>query len=122
MSRKRLRWGIDMKDLYKEVETLRYHQGLLINVIKNREAELDLLFVEKNLTREEGRALLKICETLSNKMEIEKAEGYLHFQPLLQQLRNQINPKLSIYELIRSCLKQGVYSEFMQEMEKELKL
>ena len=113
---------IYMKDLNKELETLRYHQELLINVIRNRDAELDLLIVEKNLTREQGMTLLKTCEDMSNKMQIEKAEGYVHFRPLLQQLRNKINPNISLFDLIPSCLKQGLYTEFMKEMEKELKL
>ncbi|WP_110929014.1 DUF1878 family protein [Bacillus massiliglaciei] len=105
-----------MENLDQEIETLRYHQKLLMNVIKQPAAKLDLLFVERNFTEKESEELLKICEVMSKKYEIEKAEGFVHFQPLFVQLEEIVNPKIKVKELVQACLSQGLFIPFMTEM------
>ena len=105
-----------MRDLEKEIETLRYHQQLLLHIIRNPKAQFDLLIVEKNITREEVKEIYKICELLSKRLAMEKAEGFINFQPLFSQLERNVTPKLSVKELVDSCLAQGLYKTLMQEM------
>lgn len=107
-----------MRNLEKEIETLRYHQQLLLRIIRNPKAKFDLLIVEKNMTEEEVRALLELCESLSNKFVMEKAEGYMNFQPLFSHLKRNLTPKLTIKELIEAFLAQGLHETFMKEMSK----
>lgn len=109
-----------MRNLEKEIETLRYHQQLLLNIIRNSNAKFDLLIVEKNLTREEVQKIYEICELLNKHFIIEKAEGFLNFQPLFSQLERSLSSKFTVKELIDSFLSQGLYMTFMKEMSKFL--
>ena len=107
-----------MRNLEKEIETLRYHQQLLIHIIQNSKAQFDLLIVEKNMTKEEVKETYDLCELLSKRLTMEKAEGYMNFQPLFSQLEKNLTPKLTVKELVASCLSQGLYENLMQEMKK----
>ncbi|AZV41608.1 MULTISPECIES: DUF1878 family protein [Peribacillus] len=107
-----------MRHLEKEIETLRYHQQLLLKIIQNPKAKLDLLIVEKNMTKEEAQQLLELCESLSKKFVTEKAEGYMNFQPLFNDLQKHLTPKLTVKEVIEAFLAQGLHKSFMQEMSK----
>lgn len=105
-----------MKNLNEEIELLRFHQQLLLKLIHNPGAKLDYLFVEKNFTKKEAEELHRLCDTLSKRFEIEKAEGYMNFRPLFSQLANNLNPKITIKECIEGCLSQSLYVSFMKEM------
>lgn len=102
----------------KEIETLRYHQQLLLHIIQNAKAQFDLQIVEKNMTKEEVEEIFDLCESLSKRLTMEKAEGFMNFQPLFSQLERNLTPKLSVKELVESCLTQGLYEKLMQEMKK----
>ena len=102
----------------EEIETLRYHQQLLLNIIRHPGAKLDYLFVEKNFTKKEAEELQGLCDVLSKRYEIEQAERYMNFRPLFSQLEQRINPKITIKECIEACLSQGLYVSFMKEMSK----
>ncbi|MET3317296.1 UNVERIFIED_ORG: hypothetical protein ABIC97_000380 [Peribacillus simplex] len=105
-----------MGNINEEIEILRFHQQLLLNLIRNPEAKLDFLFVEKNFTKKEAEELLGACDILSKRFEIEKAEGYMNFRPLFIQFEKRLNPKITIKECINACLSQGLYVSFMKEM------
>ncbi|KON68088.1 hypothetical protein AKG34_04175 [Peribacillus butanolivorans] len=105
-----------MRNINEEIEILRFHQQLLLNLIRNPEAKLDFLFVEKNFTKKEAEELLETCDILSKRFEIEKAEGYMNFRPLFIQFEKRLNPKITIKECINACLSQGLYVSFMKEM------
>lgn len=107
-----------MKNLEKEIETLRYHQQLLLQIIQNSKAKFNMLIVEKNMTKEEVEETFGLCESLSKSLAMEKAEGYMNFQPLFSQLEKNLTPKLTVKELVASCLTQGLYENLMREMEK----
>ncbi|AOH53840.1 hypothetical protein ABE28_005720 [Peribacillus muralis] len=107
-----------MRNLNEEIDILRFHQGLLLNLIRNPKARLDFLLVEKNFTKKEADDLLELCDILSKRYEIEKAEGYMNFRPLFNQFERKVNPKITIKECIDACLSQGLYVSFMREMDR----
>ncbi|KMY49016.1 DUF1878 family protein [Peribacillus loiseleuriae] len=107
-----------MRDLEREINRLKFHQKLLLNVIRNPNAELDVIFFEKNLSETEAHEILRLCDKLSKQYEIEKAEGYIHFQPLFNRLTMELTAKVTVKELIEACLKQGLYDSFMKDMVK----
>ena len=109
-----------MRDIEKELDTLRYHQRLLLHIIRNPKAHFYLMVVEKNMTKEEVQETFDLCESLSKCFEMEKAEGYMNFQPLFSQLERNLTPKLTVEELINSFLTQGLYDTLMQVMSKFL--
>ncbi|WP_419883355.1 DUF1878 family protein [Peribacillus sp. B-H-3] len=107
-----------MGNLEKEIETLKYHNQLLLNIIKNPKASLDFLYVEKNITLAEAKRVNQICEELNKQYQIEKAEGYMNFQPLLGQLKRELNPKLSLKEFMEACMTQGEFISLMSALSK----
>ncbi|MGE6379928.1 DUF1878 family protein [Peribacillus muralis] len=107
-----------MRNLNEEIDILRFHQGLLLNLIRNPKARLDFLLVEKNFTKKETEDLLELCDILSKRYEIEKAEGYMNFRPLFNQFERKVNPKITTKECIDACLSQGLYVSFMREMDR----
>ncbi|MFJ7752388.1 DUF1878 family protein [Peribacillus muralis] len=107
-----------MRNLNEEIDILRFHQGLLLNLIRNPKARLDFLLVEKNFTKKEAEDLLELCDILSKRYEIEKAEGYMNFRPLFNQFERKVNPKITTKECIDACLSQGLYVSFMREMDR----
>ncbi|WP_042349661.1 DUF1878 family protein [Bacillus massiliigorillae] len=108
-----------MDDLQRRIETLEYHQQLLIRMLKFSNDQLYYLIILKNLSRQETEALLDVCESMSEKLQKQKAEGYVTFYPLLNELQAHLPNSISINELVQACLKQGVYVALMQNM-KEL--
>lgn len=107
-----------MRQVLKEIETLRYHQQLLLTSIRNPKATFNLLIVEKNMTKEEVEQIYDLCELLSKYLANEKAEGYVNFQPLFSQLESKITPKFTVKEFIDSFLSQGLYVTLMKELSK----
>ncbi|WP_285767649.1 DUF1878 family protein [Peribacillus sp. SI8-4] len=107
-----------MRNINEEIDILRFHQGLLLNLIRNPKARLDFLFVEKNFTKREAEELLELCDIMSKRYEIEKAEGYMNFQPLFNQFERKVNSKITTKECIDACLSQGLYVSFMREMDR----
>jgi Protein of unknown function (DUF1878) len=105
----------NLEKLYEKVETLQFHQQLLMMMLGDVKEELYVLIVKKNLSKYETEELLKLCEEMSKKFKKQKAEGFLNFNPLLQELKIKMNSKLTIKELVEACRKQGAYLEVMNE-------
>ncbi|MGM9924042.1 MAG: DUF1878 family protein [Bacillus sp. (in: firmicutes)] len=108
-----------MDQLQKRIETLEYHQQLLVRMLKHSDEQLYYLIIVNNLSKQETDSLLTACETLSKKMQKQKAEGYVTFYPLLNELKSHLPKSISPHELVDACLTQGVYVALMRSM-KEL--
>ena len=105
-----------MDELVRRIEKLEYHQQLLLRMIGPAEMQLYYLIVHKNLSRKETEELLNLCDTLNKKVEKQKAEGYVTFNPLLIELKSKLTPSISPRELIQACLEQGIYISLMKEL------
>ncbi|MEH6943548.1 DUF1878 family protein [Bacillus sp. JJ722] len=108
-----------MDEVQRRIETLEYHQQLLVRMLKHSNDQLYYLIITKNLSKLETETLLDICEKMNKKFQKQKAEGYVTFNPLLNELQAHLPNSISIHELVHACLKQGVYVALMQSM-KEL--
>ncbi len=113
-------WCLKMDELVRRIEKLEYHQQLLLRMIGHEEMQLYYLIVHKNLSRKETEELLNLCDTLNKKVEKQKAEGYVTFNPLLIELKSNLTPSISPKELIQACLEQGIYVSLMKELQKSL--
>lgn len=110
---------VTLDELQRRIETLEYHQQLLVRMLKHSNDQLYYLIIIKNLSKKETETLLDICEDVSKKFQKQKAEGYVTFYPLLNELQAHLPKSISINELVHACLKQGMYVALMQNM-KEL--
>ncbi|WP_108671913.1 DUF1878 family protein [Peribacillus acanthi] len=104
-----------MEHLFEKIETLQFHQQLIMMMLGEVKEQLYVLIIKKNLSKKETEELLELCEELSNKYKKQKAEGFLNFYPLLQELKNKMNSKITLKEIVEACRKQGVYTEVMNE-------
>ncbi|WP_163101698.1 DUF1878 family protein [Peribacillus alkalitolerans] len=105
----------NLEKLYEKVETLQFHQQLMLMMLGDVKDQLYVLIIKKNLSKQEAEELLELCENVSKEYKKQKAEGFLNFNPLLQELNNKMNSKITIKELVEACRKQGVYTEVMNE-------
>jgi len=102
-------------DLQKKLETLEYHQELLLQILENPREEFSKLIVRRKLSREEVEALFRLCEEMSIKMEEQKAEGLVYFAPLFQEFSFRLNQKLDARETVEALRKQELFSPLMDE-------
>ncbi len=105
-------------DLQKKLETLEYHQELLLQIVENPREEFSKLIVRRKLSRGEVEALLRLCEEMSIKMEEQKAEGLVYFAPLFQEFSFRLNRKLDARETVEALRKQELFSPLMDEFRK----
>jgi hypothetical protein len=107
-----------INDIIEKIEMLEYHQKLLLSMVKGTNLKFDCLIVEKSLTQKEASDILLFCEKMSIEMQKEKAEGFIHFHPLYNELQAVLQPKLDAYEVIAACLEQGLFLPLMLELKK----
>jgi len=109
-----------MDEIIKKLERLEYHQKLLINMLQYSNEPFTKLIVLKGLSEEEVCTFHSLCEELSNKLEEQKAEGFVYFNPLLDEFSNRLNPKLHVRETVEACYQQRLHVELMSEFIKVL--
>jgi hypothetical protein len=107
-----------IEELLKRIERLEYHQKLLIQLLRDQNRPFTKLVVERNLGPEEVYEFHGLCDKLSNKMQEQKAEGFLYFHPLLKEFSENLNEKLELNETISSCLEQNLHIELMSEFKR----
>ncbi|MGM9927195.1 MAG: DUF1878 family protein [Bacillus sp. (in: firmicutes)] len=110
-----------MENWQKKIETLEFHQQLLLRMLKNSKEQLYYLIIQKKLTKSETEQLLKLCDDLSIELERQKAEGFVTFYPLLTELKANLHPAISSEELVDACIQQGIYTELMRTIQPLLK-
>jgi len=109
-----------INELLKRIERLEYHERLLVDLLQGSNKLFTKLIISKNLDESEVKEFHRICENLNNKMENQKAEGFLYFHPLLKEFSAKISPKLDISETIHACIEENLYVDLMLELRKYL--
>ncbi|WP_082195277.1 DUF1878 family protein [Bacillus andreraoultii] len=107
-----------IEEMWARIERLEYHQKLLLELVDMAEHPFTKLIIRKNLGRQEVSDFLELCERMNNKLQEQKAEGFLNFHPLLKEFAEELNKKLEVKETVQSCLQQSLYVELMTEFNK----
>lgn len=108
------------QELIHRINLLEYHQKLLLNLLSNPKLNYYKLIIEKGISEEEVQKFFNLCDDLSMKMEEQKAEGYVYFHPLFNELSASLPSNLNINEVIHSCITQKLFETLMQEFRKYL--
>jgi hypothetical protein len=111
---------IENEYLLKRINLLEYHQKLLVKLINNSKLTFYKLVVENGVTEQEVNTFFQLCDKLSKELEEQKAEGYVYFHPLFDELSGSLPKKLGPKEVIKACLEQGLYEPLFQELVKYL--
>ncbi|OIK12370.1 hypothetical protein BIV60_16365 [Bacillus sp. MUM 116] len=109
---------MENQELLNKIRLLEYHQKLLLTMINNPKQEFYRMIIEIGLSEQEVREFMQICDELSIKMEEQKAEGFINFQPLFTEFLYLLPEKLDYKEVILACSSQGLYLPLMSELNK----
>ncbi|MCR2821076.1 YhaI family protein [Lederbergia panacisoli] len=109
-----------MDNLLAKIERLEYHQKLLLGMIRSEGHEFDRLIIKKNLDENEVKEFRSLCEYVSKEMEVQKAEKFVFYAPLFNEFVKKLNPKLNPDEVVNACLKQNIYTDLMNVLQKNL--
>lgn len=107
-------------ELLERIKILEYHQKLLLKLLIDPKLDLYKLIIEKGITEQETKQFYSLCDKMSKKLEEQKAEGYVYFHPLFQELSVSLPSKLDRREVIKACLMQKLYLPLFQELAKYL--
>jgi hypothetical protein len=108
------------QELLERIKILEYHQKLLLLLLNDPTLDLYKLIIENGITEQEVKQFYSLCYKMSIKLEEQKAEGYVYFQPLFHELSVALPSNLNIRAVINACLKQNLYMPLFQELEKYL--
>lgn len=108
----------ELESLKTKVKLLEYHQKLLLGILDNPRREFDRLIIENGLSEADIRRFYQLCDKLSIKLEEQKADGYVYFHPLLEELASSLPKTIPIDKTVKACLTQKLYEPLFQEFEK----
>jgi hypothetical protein len=106
--------------LIQRIDLLEFHQRLLVKLLSNPQNDFYRLIVENGLSEQEVNNLYSLCNDLSVKLAEQKAEGFVHFHPLLYQLSTSLPANLKMEEVVMACLKQKLFEPLFMELQKYL--
>lgn len=109
---------MDQKDLVEKILKLEYHQKLLLKMLRGSTQHFYKLIIEHSLTEQEVNDFYNTCDKLSKDMKEQKAEGFVYFHPLYEELKISLPHSLDIKEVIHACLSQQLYIPLMTEFKK----
>lgn len=97
---------------------LEYHQKLLLKMVSGSTQQFYKLVIEKSLSEKDVNDFNNICDKLSIELEEQKAEGFVYFHPLFEELKASLPPNIDINDVIDACLQQQLYVPLMNEFKK----
>lgn len=108
------------QDLLHRINLLEFHQRLLIKFLSHPNNDFDRLIVENGLSEREVNNFYRLCDELTVKLAEQKAEGFVHFHPLLNQLSAALPAHLKMKEVVKACLQQRLFEPLFMELRKYL--
>jgi Protein of unknown function (DUF1878) len=108
----------EFEQLKAQVDLLQYHQKLLVLLVDNPKLEFYRLVIESGLNELEVTRFYIFCDRLSKKMAEQKAEGYVYFHPLFEELLFSLPSSLDARKVVKACLAQNLYRSLFEELSK----
>jgi hypothetical protein len=105
-------------DLLYRINLLEYHQRLLLKLLSDPNLDFYRLVIENGLSEQEVRDFFQLCVTLTEKMEEQKAEGFVFFHPLYNEFSRFLPEGLDVKKVVQSCLKQHLFEPLFTELNK----
>ena len=109
---------MDQRELLERIQLLEYHQKLLVKLVTNPKLCFNKLIIEKGISEQEVKNFFKLCEKMRKKMEEQKAEGFVYFNPLFEEFSTSLPLTLHPEEVIQACLSQNLFESLMLEFKK----
>ncbi|MGM9988908.1 MAG: DUF1878 family protein [Bacillaceae bacterium] len=109
-----------MNEYEERLKQLEYYISLLVPMVNSKEFPFYFIIVKYKLTKEIEKEILKSCEKINKQYIVEKQEGFVHFEPLLEKFRQTIPSHVPIEELVSALKSQHYYPSLMDEFIKIL--
>jgi hypothetical protein len=111
---------MNLEELIIRISKLEFHQSLLLKMARQSNEDFYKLVIAKSIGEEEVKQFYLLCDELSIKLEEQKAEGFVHFHPLLKEFESRLHSRLKAKEVILACLKQRLFVPLMTELKNYL--
>lgn len=108
----------DFEQLKSQVDLLQYHQRLLVQLVGNPSLEFHRLIIESGLSETETKSFYDLCDRLNKKLAEQKAEGYVYFHPLFEELLFSLPSSLDARKAAKACIAQDLYKPLFEELSK----
>lgn len=86
--------------------------------MENPKLDFYKLVIENEITESEVIKFFYLCDELNIKMEEQKAEGFVYFHPLFDELSSSLPNKLDVKEVVQACLNQKLFESLFLEFRK----
>lgn len=111
---------MEYEKLLEKIQLLEYHQQLLLKLLDNPNLHFYKLIIEKGLTQGFVERFLHLCDKLNMELEKQKAEGFVYFHPLFNELSENLPANVNMKEVVKACLAQKLYEPLFLEFKKYL--
>lgn len=98
----------------KEHITPHFHLQLVMKIEEFSRYPFTKLVIDHNLTEFEYTDTLELLNVLNEKMMEEKAEGLIHYEPLLLHFAGMLCYKLPVEDTIDALSEEGIYPGLME--------
>ncbi|WP_242246111.1 YhaI family protein [Bacillus cereus group sp. BfR-BA-01523] len=102
-------------DVVRRLEQAEYYVDLLFKMIDEEKCPFYSLIIKKKARKKDIERILKLCERLNEQYVVEKAEGLLLFDALLNQFEKALPHQLEVHETAEALAKQGLFVPLMNE-------
>lgn len=105
-------------ELVRRIKLLEYHQKLLLQLVTNPNLEFYKLVIAKGISEQEVQRFFTLCEEICIKMNEQKAEGFVYFDPLFHEFSTSLPLTLQAKDVISACHRQNLFIPLMAELKK----
>jgi len=102
-------------DVVKRLEQAEYYVELLFKMIDEDKCPFYSLIIKKKARKKDIERILNLCEQLNEQYIVEKQEGLLLFDALLEQFEKALPHQLEVNETAEALHRQGLFQPIMQE-------
>ncbi|PGA33267.1 DUF1878 family protein [Bacillus wiedmannii] len=102
-------------DVVRRLEQAEYYVDLLFKMIDEEKCPFYSLIIKKKARKKDIERILHLCEILNKQYVVEKAEGLLLFDALLDQFEKALPHQLEVHETAEALAKQGLFKPLMNE-------
>ncbi|SFC25970.1 Protein of unknown function [Bacillus sp. 491mf] len=102
-------------NVVKRLEQAEYYVSLLFNMIDEQKCPFYSLIIKNKVMKRDVERLLALCEQMNEQYIMEKQEGLLLFDELLDKFEEALPESLEGKETAEALDHQGLFQPLMQE-------
>jgi len=114
------KWEKNVKRLEERIEKLEYYVNELMKLVDVSQKPFSVLLLKSCTNEKEIEDIKRKCENVNIEFQKQKAEGLLHFDPLLNSFINELPSTICIDDLVIASIIEGYYTDVMTEFKRLL--